>query len=264
MKYEDNNNPETKKLLKTHKSPFRSQDSSFLSHNFLVFLKTINIALLSYIIFSTFFYFIVHYYGKRIINSKTLRLEYDNLLYQNLFVNFYFILASVLGFISISRKSILYFCWFYTTLNLYSTLFITSYISNFYYDYFFHSKFVWLGITLTLVNISIFCYLIFYFFSIISQNQNEIKYSRSPPSKIIHEINLRIDMFKISFNHFIIKTKLHKLIPSLLYTRDSYYFMTLRNDYDKTEGGVEKHLNVDMRSGNTDSTFYRTKNSIEN
>ncbi len=258
MKYEDNL-PESKKLLKSNKNIPKKHEPSLLSTHFLLFLKSVNISLLSYIILSTFFYLIVHYYGKRIINSKSWRIEYDNLLYQNLFVNFYFILATILGFIAISKKSLKYFSLFYLTISLYSVLFITCYLCNIYSDFFFHSKFIWFGIIINIVNFSIFVYLIYYFVSVVNSNQRNFTSIYSTPSAIIHEIYLRTDMFKISFNHFIIRWRLHKLVPSLLYKRDSFYFTTL----NRVSGSGSKEKNVDrsihVSSTYSGSTHYRSR-----
>jgi len=267
MKYEDNNESEGQKLLRSNRTINTLHENYFMTRTFIMCLKAINITLLSYVLISTIFYFVVHYYGKRIINTKALRVEYDYLLNQNLIVNFFFTLSNILGFITITKRSIKLFCLFFLTLNFYSTLFVFSFLFKFQYNFFFQTKFMWVGISILIINSSIITYMIYYLVSIIYNNKNAIKNSKVPPSTIIHEINLRTDMFKISYNYLIIQTKLHKLIPSLLFKSDSYYFTTLikKTNSDPLEKsnkrGTElekKCINVEYISKNFDSnsTFY--------
>ena len=134
MKYKgDQNKNEAKSLLKnTHKKHdlLNNHENNLLTNKFLTFLKIINISIFAYIIFSSIFYLIVHFYGKTFIKGKSVRLEYDTLLHQNLFVNFYFVLTTVLGFLTISKKSINYFLFYYFTMVLYGTVFTISYFST--------------------------------------------------------------------------------------------------------------------------------------
>ena len=104
MKNEENIQ-ERKSLLKNQKHRhIRSDEYPLLTSSFISYLKIANITISVYILLSTIFYFMVHYYGKKIIKTKTVRLEYENELYQNLFVNFYFTLSLIVGFLLINRK----------------------------------------------------------------------------------------------------------------------------------------------------------------
>jgi hypothetical protein len=72
MKYDDIGN-ETSKLIKNKQKEtitLRNEDYPLLNSKFMTFLQIVNIATTAYIIVSSCFYFIVHYYGKRIIKSK--------------------------------------------------------------------------------------------------------------------------------------------------------------------------------------------------
>jgi hypothetical protein len=250
---------ETKQLLKNTKLRYaKTEEYPLITSNFSKYLKITNISILIYILFSTIFYFIVHFYGKRIIKSKTVRVEYENELYQNLFVNFYFTLSVILGFMAINRKSLYYFSFYYMTFILYSTLFIISYYSNFYSDYLVNKKFVWFSLFELVNMVFISIYLLYHFVFIIHQNKKQIENSEVTASNIIHEINLRTDMFKISFNYYVIRWKLHKLIPSLLFKKDSFYFTQLskanakKNDESLQVGQVSRTLD-------SDSTFHKTR-----
>jgi len=246
---------ETKRLLKNYNKGkiLKMNENPLLSSKFLSFLKIVNISVLVYIIFSTIFYFIVHYYGKRVIQSKTIRIEYEQLLYQNLFVNFYFLLVALLGFNTVKKRSLYYFCSYYFTLIIYSIIFTISYFSNFYADYFINKKFLWFSLNILTVVVLIFFYIVYHFYSIVKENKNQI--TETSYSNIIHEINLRIDMFKINFNYYVIKFRLNKVMPSLLYKKEDYYFTSLNKKNEKT---------IDTKSSNlnSESTMFKTKDEF--
>jgi hypothetical protein len=255
MKNEENSQ-ESKTLLKNPKyRHIRTEEYPLLTSNFNSYLKIANVTISIYIFISTIFYFMVHYYGKKLIKSKTVRMEYENELYQNLFVNFYFTLSMIVGFLTINRRSLHYFSFYFFTFLLYSTVFIISYFSNFYADYLINKKFIWFSF-LAVTNLVFICiYLVYHFIFIIQQNKKQIDNSDVTYSNIVHEINLRTDMFKISFNYFVTRWKLHKVIPSLLFKKDSFYFTQI-GKYKKNEG--DKSLQVG-RTNDSDSTFYKTR-----
>jgi hypothetical protein len=256
MKYEENTQ-ERKSLLKNSKHRnISSEEYPLLSSSFIFYLKIANIKISIYILISTIFYFMVHYYGKKIIKTKTVRLEYENELYQNLFVNFYFTLSLIVGFLSINRRSLHYFSFYYFTFLLYSTVFIISYFSNFYADYLINKKFMWFSFLAVINLVCMSIYLIYHFIFIIQQNKKQINNSDVTYSNIVHEINLRTDMFKISFNYFVTRWKLHKVIPSLLFKKDSFYFTQIGN-FKKNDG--DKSLQIGRPNDSSESTFYKTR-----
>jgi hypothetical protein len=99
-------------------------------------------------------------------------------------------------------------------------------------------------------------YLIYHFIFIIQQNKKQIDNPDVTYSNIVHEINLRTDMFKISFNFFVTRWKLHKIIPSLLFKKDSFYFTQIGN-FKKNDG--DRSLQIGRTNDSSESTFYKTR-----
>lgn len=263
--YEGNNTCETKNLLKDKPIFDKFYDPMFLSKNFSTVLKAINIFFLIYVLSTTVFYILIHYYGKLIVKGKATRLEYDTLLYYNLFNNLFFILTVIPGFLSVSSRSLKYFLIFYSMTIFYSSFFILFYFINSYFKnsldiLYKNDKFAYFNLLVFLINICIFSYTLFYFISLINRNKKMIN-ENSPTSMIMHEICLRTDMMKIGFNHIVIKTKLNKMLPNILFKRNSYYFTSLRQDNDRSESTNEKHeIHIDHKRGSEflDSTCFRT------
>jgi hypothetical protein len=246
MKFDDSGN-ETSKLIKNKQkeSVFpRNEEYPLLNSKFLTFLQIVNIATTAYIIVSSGFYFLVHFYGKRIIKSKSLRLEYESLLYHNLFINFFFIFSTVLGFITVKKKSLSYFFFYFFTLIMYSIIFIVSYFSEYFSDYLVNKKLIWFSYVMLFISSVLTVYCVFHFVQVLESYKTNINGLSS--SGVIHEIYLRTDMLKFSFNNFMIKTKIHKLVPSLMFKKDSYYFTSLLKKEMKSE------------SLEVESTMYKT------
>jgi hypothetical protein len=271
----DKDDPETQKLLKNSKTKKIFYERDLLSKNFLLFLKVLNISFVLYIAISTIFYICVHYYGKRVFQAKTLRVEYDNLLYQNLFVNFYLILITSLGFITTKSKSTKYFALYFSTLIFYSFIFLYAYMTSLNISHFQSSKFFWFSSLIVGITAIIFVVLVFYFFSVIHENKNYLK-QHSTTNNIFHEICLRTDMVKFSFNHFLIRTRLHKFLPNLAFKKDSFYFTSLGSLKSNSKNEADKidNLEINFRKENQcvdgsnfstmysrrelDSTFYKS------
>jgi hypothetical protein len=211
---------------------------------------------------------LIHYYGKKIINNKTLRLEYDSILYHNLFLNFYFIFTITLGFMFLSKKSLYYFCLYFSTIFFYSIIFLVSYASSLFSEFFVNKKLIWFSNFILTENIILISWLIYHFFYIINENRKILINSNVTFSQILHEINLRIDLMKFSYNNLIIKTKLHKIIPNLLFKKESFYYANLtknnlifNSNPNNSNIKKESKLYVDhsKRSLENESTFCRTK-----
>ena len=58
-------------------------------------------------------------------------------------------------------------------------------------------------------------------------NKYKINFNEQPASidTIVHEIQLRMDMVKMRFNHIMIKLKLHKIFKRFMYQKKDFYFM---------------------------------------
>ena len=92
----------------------------------------------------------------------------------------------------------------------------------------------------------------------------------STTNNIFNEICLRTDMMKFTFNHFLIRTRIHKFLPNLAFKKDSYYFTSLSpirveetDKIDNLEINLKKEKtnnckNQSCSSKGLDSTFYNS------
>ena len=160
-----------------------------------------------------------------------------------LLISFFFF-STVIGFLTIKNKSLYYFFIYFFTLMIYSIAFTVSYISDFFSDYLVNKKLIWFSYVMVFISSGLIFYCVFHFIQIIENNKKAL--SQLPASGIIHEIYLRTDMLKFSFNNFMIKTKLGKILPSLMFRKNSYYFTSLNKK--------ENHPD----SLEVDSTMYKT------
>jgi len=91
--------PSTKKMKKKN-----DQENDFYGHYFCLMFKSMNFAILFYVVLSAIMYLLVHFYGKQIITSKLELIEYDNLLYVNLFNDIFFVFLLVLGIFCFEKE----------------------------------------------------------------------------------------------------------------------------------------------------------------
>jgi large-conductance mechanosensitive channel len=243
---------ENKSLLKKQHASDKFYDPLLFNNSFLLCIKIINYTLITFISLTTISYLIIHFYGKMIIRTKSVRLEAENLLYYNLFNNIYLGMIILLAYLTIRRKSLKYFTSYYLLLLTNSILFSIFYFKS-GKNIFHNEKIVYFNLIILMVNFIIFTYLIFHFVSLINSNKALI-HKNSATSHIVHEILLRSDMMKIQFNGFLIRMKLNKYLPVLLFRKDSFYYTTLSKS-DKSDNSYERSLYVDQ------STLHKTLNT---
>lgn len=112
----------------------------------------------------------------------------------------------------------------------------------------------------TSLNTLMFLYFIVFYCNTIGYFKYNIQ--DLPFETIYHEIALRTDMMKISFNHFIISIKLHKILPGLLYTKKDYYFINSKVNEESEEFSEELYDKVDsLESKGNNTTIYNKKNA---
>jgi hypothetical protein len=100
-----------------------------------------------------------------------------------------------------------------------------------------------------------------------------------PIASIIHEIKLRTDMLKISYNNFLINFKVNKYFPGLLYKKHDYYFTTAQRQennnceeeyYDQVDelshraNENNKGFNNSKYMNNSNSYEYHSKSTFDN
>ena len=141
-------------------------------------------------------------------------------------------------------------------------LLFTGYIFEIKINFFHFDKFGLYITFLSNINLVIFIFIVYKFFLTVKNFQQEINKGYAV-NEVVHEILLTTDSFKISFNYFMIKYKINKIIPNILYKKDSYYFTTL-NKGNKADNKLEKKLKNENKNcsnnseNNLDSTCYRT------
>ena len=240
---------------------YKSQPN-FFSDSFNLIVNGINYCLFLYIIFSFIIYLFFHFFALNIeVLGMTQEkfLEYDTILYKNNFNNIILGCVIILGMISTSKQNYFYFC-----------IYLLSY-ALFMFSFAFKINFTLIPIysyAYTLFNLMLFSgfliisiyYLLYYFkiFGYFKYNMNDI-----PVDKIIHEIKLRVDLAKMSYNAFMIRWGIHKISKRLLYTKKDYYFMNLDKDNDNEKIKKEFIKDCDNYSkNNSDLNTYAS--SIDN
>ena len=204
---------------------------NFFSGTFNFIVNGINYCLFLYIIFSFIIYLFFHFFALNIEvfgMTQTKFLEYDTILYKNNFNNIILACIIILGMLSVKKQNYLYFIIYLLTyaLFIFSFIFKMNFTLIPIYSYFytiFNSLLFFGFFILSLYSILYY----FQIYGIVKNNINDI-----PIDKIIHEIKLKSDLAKMSYNAFMIRHGLHKISKKLLYTKKDYYFMNMENDND--------------------------------
>ena len=218
-------------------------DNDYFGQYFALLFKSMNFSILFYVILSTVMYIIIHFYGKTIIRGKSQWIEYDQLLYVNLFNDLLLVFLLFLGFFTLKKKSNTSFIIYWSILLLISFNHIFGINVNIF---FLNQKLKLFNYFILTMNVLLVIYSMCFWFNQMNFIRNSL--SNVPIANIIHEINLRSDMMKISFNHLVIKFKLHKLIPNLTYKKCDFYFL----GNDVSSGDNIPYISVDNKDENLD------------
>jgi len=212
------------KTIKNKKRPenFSStKEPEFMNDIFCLFLKIVNFLIAVYIILSIILYLVIHFNGRDLLKSKKSFNKYDRILFLNLFYDIYLAFIIVISYFSISTKSIgLYVV--YWTLMIVACIFGMNGISQDLSTL--NNKIRYGVLTLFVLNILLVLYPIFHYLRKI--HYFRIALENFPVENIVHEIKLRTDTMKIGFNNLVIKMKLHKILPSITYKKEDYYFLS--------------------------------------
>ena len=100
------------------------------------------------------------------------------------------------------------------------------------------------------LNVLIIVYLVSFYLNTIGYFKYNIQ--DLPFERIYHEIALRTDMMKMSFNNLVISLKIHKIFPGLLYRKADYYFINCQITQEVQEYSDELYDKVE----NLDSKEY--------
>lgn len=208
--------------------------------------------------------------------NETTKKENISLLDNNQFVSItyssiYFSFLIILNNIATSNKSITIFSLFYSLASIITINFFTN-IFNFVPFLNGINKVSLENVNIVTNTFFIFQYIftalnslmLIYFIVLYLNTIGYFKYNIQdlPFEYVYHEIALRTDMMKISFNHFIISIKLHKILPGLLYTKKDYYFINSRLQQESEEFSEELYDKVDdLNSKGNNTTIYNKKNA---
>jgi hypothetical protein len=195
-------------------------ESDYFGKYFNILFKAMNFSILFYVVLSSVMYIIIHFYGKTIIKGKSQWIEYDQLLYINLFNDLFLIVLLLLGYFTLKKKSNTSFIIYWSILLLISFNHLAGINVNIF---FLNPKLKLFNFFILIMNVLLIVYTVCFWFGHLNYIRNTL--ASVPIANIIHEINLRSDMMKISFNHLIIRLRLHKLIPNLTYKKSDFYFL---------------------------------------
>lgn len=220
----------------TYKSYIASKPN-FFNKNFRFISNIVSFMLGFYIMFTTILFLIVHFNNGTMFKSKSVLLEYDALLYSNLIMNLLFGVIIITNYIGFKTESLTtYLLIDAITFSLY--FFYVQGIST--KDFFLFEFLQLLKLSLMGLSIVLLFYLVYYYISNICHLRAFLGNNFSFED-IYHEISLRTDMIKFAYNDFIIRCKLHKVFPGLLYKRDSFYYLTIKNNkYQQNKRLIEE------------------------
>lgn len=201
---------------------FLSKQPNFFNKSFVLLNKITSFVFSIYIVITTLLYLVVRF-SSSAFKGKTISIEYDSLLLHNLlFINTTLIATIIMNFYGSKYRQAYVFC--YSTLVLCALYF--GYVMNLQSGNLIISEYLkFIKLALLTIIVTLTVYLIYHFLARIYYFRTYIG-KNFTIDEVIHEIRLRTDMLKFSYNHLIIRTKIHKYLPSLLYKRDSYYYAT--------------------------------------
>ncbi len=206
-------------------------------------------------------------------NNNQINSILDNTQFLSIsYTSIYFCILIVLNIISTSNKSFSIFALFYIlccviTINFFTDFFTFISFLNNINKVFSDSKnivaktFFIFQYIFTTLNFTMFAYFIVLYANTIGYFKYNIQ--DLPFESIYHEIALRTDMMKISFNYFIISIKLNKILPGLLYTKKDYYFVNAKMQKETEDYSEELYDKVDSleTKGNNLSNINKKNNS---
>jgi hypothetical protein len=220
----------------------QNKQPEFFSYGYSLVMRTFNWLLTFYITFSFVIYLFYYFLNENIVQKKWFN---EQFILQNSYYAGILSLNILLSVYSLYRKSVpVYLVYFSYTLFLNAVLLFKYPQSNV------HQALAWILVTITAINV---VYLVYFYFKSIGYFKDKLIGVNQ--DAIVHEIRLRSDMMKINFNGFLIRSKIHKLFPNMLFRKEDYYFMNR-----------ESYANEDMlqcgREAN--ASGYNSKSTIDN
>lgn len=233
-------------------------DPELFNKTYQTINKSYAILYISYILATSFFY----------LSSSIIEIQ----IYRNLFL---FVIV-ILNYYSYLSKS------GYALLTISILLFIGNIVEIFAFDYSpmkSNEKNECLQKNLSILYfftifssfICLFAYCFYYFLTKINVLRKSFKGILSY-EVIYHEIQLQVDMLKMSFNRFLFRTGLNKTFPYFVYRKESFYYQTneallISNKLDEQrkvfENSHSKHENIDANE-NENEKFIKKEELYSN
>ena len=252
-----------------HDSLFQKSPEYFNANYYLLTLFTIIIYSL-YTMASIPIYIYYHFFGdlgllendNEFINNPSLKEEFMNnfkindiSFFWNIFNNIYTIAFAFLSYLVMKNQTYSYL----TIYMILQKLFIFTYLMNGNLTLIPHKTSYAFKIFHLMI---IFCFVlnIFYFFSyhykkknqkekIVENNKETLmgkyKVNNNTPMTIdsfVNEMQLRMDMAKIKFNSIMIKLKINKIFPKIMFKPKDYYFMRKDNEKERNNEHIIRNI----------------------
>lgn len=228
---------------------FLNKQPNFFNKAYNILANTFCYILGIYILLTLSLYVVVHFNIGSLFKSKSLLLEYDVILFSNFLVNFMFCLI-ILSNLYLSKRESLPVYYFIQLVCIVFVYLVFSYMTT---KDLLLSQFISLMKIIFIVLSFLLTLYVSYFYIASMFHMRSFLSKNFTFDEIYHEISLRTDMMKFSYNNFIIKFKLHKIFPGLLYPRDSFYYLTCKPPASVLEKR-ELHCNYYKKNGNTDES----------
>ena len=252
-----------------HDFLFQKSPEYFNANYYLLTLLTIIIYSL-YTMASIPIYIYYHFFGdlgllendNEFINNPSLKEEFMNnfkindiSFFWNIFNNIYTIAFAFLSYLVMKNQTYSYL----TIYMILQKLFIFTYLMNGNLTLIPHKTSYAFKIFHLMI---IFCFVlnIFYFFSyhykkknqkekIVENNKEALmgkyKVNNNTPMTIdsfVNEMQLRMDMAKIKFNSIMIKLKINKIFPKIMFKPKDYYFMRKDNEKERNNEHIIRNI----------------------
>jgi hypothetical protein len=231
----------------------------FFNKNFSMVNNVMSFILGSYIILTTIMYLAVHFNFGTFIKSKTFLLEYDQILFHNLFINLSFGVMIFFNYLAYKNDMISFYFIIDISLFTLNYFFVSEMTAK---DFFLFEFLKILKIFLISIGVSLGLYIVYHYLSNLNHMRNFLSNNFSF-EEIYHEVCLRTDMIKFSYNAFIIRFKLHKIIPSLLYSRDAFYYRTCKKPVRERSDQNSKLMNSNYKYDNKKAAFLNESESVD-
>lgn len=225
----------TQEIEKSYNN-FSINKPKLFNKNFLYVNSIFHYVILTYVVITSLTFLMIVFTNSNGYTKNTYFEYYSFFSHNFLINNTFYVVGLTLNYISLKRKSgyLLTFTCFILGANLIT---LQKYDIK---DFLLSQVFLLNKVLSTVSFFILFAYITLFFIVNLVKVRNYLSENYSF-DEIVHEFMLKTDMLKFSYNSFIIGTRFHKLFPQLLYSRDSFYYVTVTKKQSiKDEEYIEK------------------------